>query len=595
MAKSRSELVVGIFVLVVLAAAAYMVLSIQGNPFQETFDLRAHYTRVGGVKAGTPVSLAGHQVGEVVGVAPRPELRKVEVRMAISEEYAGAILTDASATIVPVGFLGDVQIELSYGRYGVPVKAGDVLQGGEPLDWQNLLKGAAGDFSAAMRSVNTVVGDEQLQHDLTQILDNLSRFTDTLNQVVVPDDRAQLQSIFTSLEDTSARIGEAAESLRTLVEQNRENLSATLVNARTITEQVKSEVAPGFADAAQRFSELGARMTTLTEKIDKFVESNSANASEAITGIRDSTKALRETLDTARASLDRIKEGPGTLHDIVYREETSRNLNSALISAGRFFDSWSGFTSGLELKVSAEAKYFFDDPADTHGREDFRTVITNPPPGGSFSGYSETWHEGDGNRAEWDLAAQLNFGDYGVLVGADDVGVGNDLDLLFLGKVPSSGGRLVAGFGVLEGEAGARLEAHLIPDLLYLRLEGIGFTTQDQERLDVSLRAQLWENLYLMGGVESVWGKLDRRTFAGIRYEFGKKFGQKKETAEEADSTWEDDYKSEVEKTGYESTIKQAEPGVDPFAEDEGLWGNPDHEGTVPAEEAPAIKAPSGF
>ncbi len=591
MAKRRPEIVVGIFVLVVLGVAAYIVLAIQGNPFEETFHLSSLYNRVSGVKQGTSVSLAGHQVGQVEKVTPRPDLHKVEVIMAISQAYEGAILTDATATIVPVGFLGDVMIELTYGNQGEPAKEGDVLRGGEPLDWQSLLKGAATEFSGAMRSVNTVVGNQQFQSDLSRILDNLSQFTDTLNSLIIPEDRAQLDKILVSMSDMGEKIGQAADSLQLLIEENRETLTTSLANTKTITEQVKGEIAPDFSQAAKSFAELGAKMTALTEKIDQFVAANSENAGQAITGIKESTASLRETLDSAKASLDQIKQGPGTLHDLVYSEETGHQLNSTLRSAARFFDSWSGIGSGLQLKVSAEAKWFFDDPLGDHSRNDFRTVITQPAPGMEFQGYNEVWSDGDDNRAEWDVAGQVWFGDYGVLAGVDDAGYDPDLDLLFLGKVPNSGGRLVAGFGILEGEAGARLEAHLIPDLLYLRLDGVGFTSDDKERLDLSLRAQVWENLHILGGFESLVGSPERRAFAGLRYEFGKKFGQKKAGDENGGDGFEESYQSEVESSGYESTLH----GKDPFAEDEALWEMEKKGDLIPAEEAPSIKPPTGL
>lgn len=582
----------GIFILAVLGVAVYIILAIQGNPFEETFHLSSLYNRVSGVKEGTSVSLAGHQVGQVEKVSPRPELHKVEVTMAISQAYEGAILTDATATIVPVGFLGDVMIELTYGNLGVPVREGDVLRGGEPLDWQSLLKGAATEFSGAMRSVNTVVGNEQFQTDLSTILDNLSQFTDTLNNLVVPEDRAQLDKILVSLGDMGEKIGQAADSLQMLIEENREGLSTSIANTKTITEQVKGEIAPGFSEAAKSFSELGTKMTALTEKIDQFVAANSENAGQAITGIKESTASLRETLNSAKASLDQIKEGPGTLHDLVYSGETGQQLNSTLRSAAKFFDSWSGLGSGLQVKISAEAKWFFADPLGSHSKEDFRTVITQPAPGIEVQGYNEVWGDADGNRAEWDLAGQVWFGDYGVLAGVDDAGFDPDLDLMFLGKVPNSGGRLVAGFGILEGEAGARLEAHLIPDLLYLRLDGIGFTSEDKERLDLSLRAQIWENLHILGGFESLVGSPERRAFAGLRYEFGKKFGEK--TEGEAASEGEDfdkSYQSEVESSGYESTL----PDKDPFADDEELWEKGKKREMIPAEEAPSIQPPTGL
>jgi phospholipid/cholesterol/gamma-HCH transport system substrate-binding protein len=588
---------VGFFVVVVLAVAAYIVLSIEGNPFEDTFSIKAHYTRVSGVKPGTVVTLAGHQIGQVEKVQPNPELRKVEVWMAVNEEWAGAILSDATASIVPLGFLGDVMIELTYGRMGFPVESGEVLRGVEPLDWQSLIKDAAGEFKNAMGSVDEVVGNESYQEDLGKILDNLADFSETLNTIVVPEDKQDIDELFGLLKQTTANVGTAAESLNRLIEDNRENLTASVGNVRTITDQVKEDIAPDFAAASRGFADLSKQLSSLTEKIDKLVENNSDNTTEMIANIKTAAESFDQTLQSARTSLERIEQGPGTLHEIIYRDETSRELNSTLRSARGFFDQFAGLGEGLELKVSAETQWFFDDPEDDHSHHDF-LVTTNPPPI-SVEGTYDAWYPADDNRLEMDLHGQIFFDNYGLLIGADDVGTDPSLDLLFLGKIPNTGDRLQAGFGVLEGKAGARLEAHLVPDLLSLRLDAIGFTTDDEERLDISMRAQIWENIHLLGGIEGVIGTPRTRGFAGVRIEFGKKFGQDDALVEEAwspaydDSTYDELFDSPPPAPSGPPPSRPA-PSGNPFAEDESLWQETiqqEEPEMIPADEAPSRPA----
>jgi phospholipid/cholesterol/gamma-HCH transport system substrate-binding protein len=579
--KSGSEIRVGFFVVLALAIAAYMVLSIHGNPFKKTFELSALYTRVGGVKQGTTVTLAGHQIGQVSRVEPNLEARKVQVFMALGDEYARAILTDATASIIPLGFLGDVMIELTYGRTGVPVESGDVLRGMEPMDLQSIIKGTAGDFREALQSINNVVGNETYQQDLGEILDNLSEFTQTLNTIVVPEDKEGFDELFSLLRETTASIGETSESLRQLLEENRENLTASVGNVRDITDQVKGEIAPDFATASRSFAELGDKLTALTEKIDSFVASNSENASAMISNIKDAAGTLETTLDSARTSLERIEQGPGTLHNIVYKEDLDRELQGALKSARGFFDQFSGLGSGLEVKISAETQWFFDDPDNFEREGEYWIQNTHPPPPIIFEGEYEFERQADNNRLEMDIAGQIWFENYGMLLGADDVGADPELDLLFLGKIPNTGGRVVGGFGVIEGEAGLRLETHLVPDLLSLRVDAVGFTTDGKERLDVSMRGQIWENIHVLGGIESVIGDPETRGFAGLRLEFGKKFGEKDQLAEE---DWEPQYDSEVYDDLFDSPPQPPAPtGENPFTEDDALWQE-----MVPAEEAPS-------
>lgn len=570
MARGGSEVRVGFFVMIALAAAGYMVLSISGNPFQRTFEIAARYDRVSGVKPGTTVTLAGHGIGEVARVAPNAEDRKVEIWMRIDEKYAGVILDDATASIVPLGFLGDVMIELTYGQWGSPVENGSVLNGVEAMDLQGMIRSTADEFRKAMTSVNSVVGNEQYQEDLGAILANLSEFTDTLNSLVEPTDKEDLDQLFELLRETTGKIGEAAANLDAILTENRENFASSMDNVKTITDRVKDEIAPDFSEAARSFSELGEKMTALTERIDSFVESNSDNASEMIVGIRDAASSFQETLDSAKNSLYQIESGPGTLHDIVYKDEISRELTGTLRSARGFFDQFSGFgESGIDLKISSELQWFYDDPEDHRSDFDFR-LDTHDPLGLEFGGTYSEWRQSDENRLEWDLAGQVFLGDYGVLLGVDDVGTDPGLDLLFLGKVPNSGGRLVGGFGVLEGEAGARLEAHLVPDLLTLRLDAVGFTTEDKERVDLSLRGQIWKNLHVIGGFEGIFGNVDRRGFAGVRMEFGKKWGGKDPDEVPPPETYESS--PPPRPTRRPSGIVEEKEEADPFAADEKAW-----------------------
>lgn len=579
MTRNNSEVRVGLLVSVVLVIAAYIILSIQGNPFEKTFMLGARYDRVSGVKPGTTVTLAGHQIGEVEEIVPNSELRQVEVWMNIKLDYQDAILNDATASIVPLGFLGDVMIEMTYGRFGLPVEDGEVLQGVEPMDWQSVVRGTAGDFRRVLNSVNDVVGNTAYQDDLGILLDNLAEFSETLNAIVVPEDKADLDQLFDLLRETASSIRDTADNMNELVLANRENLTASVGNVRVITDQVKDEIAPDFAEASKGFADLSEKLAQLTDRIDQLVASNSENTGEMISNIKDAASTFQETLETAKESLTRIEEGPGTMHDIIYREETGQELRGALRSARGFFDQFSGLGSGLNLKISAEAQWFFDDPDDFHDDYEFRVGTTDPPY--SIEGTHDIWRQADSNRTEWDLAGQIFFENYGLLIGADDVGTDPELDLLFLGKIPNSGGRLLAGFGVLEGEAGLRLEAHLVPELLSLRLDAVGFTTEDKERIDISLRGQIWENLHVIGGFESIVGDPERRGFAGLRLEFGKEFGER----DSAEDDWTPRYDSVVYDDLFNSPPTVA-PGEDPFAEDDALW----QEQMVPAEEAPSRK-----
>jgi phospholipid/cholesterol/gamma-HCH transport system substrate-binding protein len=119
MPKSRT-LSVGTGLFIVLGFAALLFLTTQttsrGLSFgsKPHYDVTAKFDNIGDLKVGSPVSMAGVEIGRVVGIAFDPKDYKAVVTMSISDKY-NQIPSDSDASIYTQGLLGGKFVGLTAG------------------------------------------------------------------------------------------------------------------------------------------------------------------------------------------------------------------------------------------------------------------------------------------------------------------------------------------------------------------------------------------------------------------------------------------------------------------------------------------------
>lgn len=121
------DLVVGCFVLIGLAAIAYLSLSVGGVSYTGPKGLRlfADFGEIGGLKPRAPVVVAGVKVGEVASIDLSPDYRaRVTFNLAPDLELP----VDTSASIVTSGVLGDRYVSLQPGAEDDLLKSGDQIE-----------------------------------------------------------------------------------------------------------------------------------------------------------------------------------------------------------------------------------------------------------------------------------------------------------------------------------------------------------------------------------------------------------------------------------------------------------------------------------
>lgn len=108
------DLIVGIFVLIGLAAIGYLSLQIGGLEFggSQRIVLKATFDDIGGLSVRAPVRIAGVKIGQVSAIDLDDDLRAT-VSLEVEPELGLSI--DSSAAIRTAGLLGDQFISVELG------------------------------------------------------------------------------------------------------------------------------------------------------------------------------------------------------------------------------------------------------------------------------------------------------------------------------------------------------------------------------------------------------------------------------------------------------------------------------------------------
>lgn len=124
--SATRDFIVGLFVIVGLAAIAYLSFSVGGLSLGSNGGLHlfATFDQIGGLKPRAKVEISGVRVGQVESIELNPDLR-AKVDLDLQRDLKLPI--DTTASIVTSGLLGDQYISLQIGGEADVLKPGDEI------------------------------------------------------------------------------------------------------------------------------------------------------------------------------------------------------------------------------------------------------------------------------------------------------------------------------------------------------------------------------------------------------------------------------------------------------------------------------------
>ncbi len=147
MKKYSNETIVGIFVVLGLAAISFMAVRLGNVSFlgDNTYALYAPFNSVSGLRVGNSIEMLGMEVGRVAAFKMDQDKQQAIVELRIQKGIE--VFDDAIASIKTAGLIGDKYVEIDPGGGGDLLGSGDtIIETESPVDIMELVsKYAFGD------------------------------------------------------------------------------------------------------------------------------------------------------------------------------------------------------------------------------------------------------------------------------------------------------------------------------------------------------------------------------------------------------------------------------------------------------------------
>lgn len=309
-----SELKIGVLTIAAIAIAALLIFSLTGSkgfPWQR-YSLKTRFGNVAGLGPGSPVRIAGVEVGSVTGVEFAGEA--VDVSFQVRESYRPLITTNSQARLGSVSLLGEGAVDISPSSTGASIPDwGYVPQGKTPAALADVtdqasqgigeLTGLIADLRGGKGTAGKLITDDQLYQELNRFVAAASALTESI--------RSGRGSIGKLLNDPGTANA----------------LEASLKNIETVTRQLSA--GEGSLGKLLKDDSFSRSLTSATDNLGTLVAG--MNAGEGTIGKLAKDPALFNRLNTVAERLDtlvtRLNDGQGTAGQLLKDEQLYENMN----------------------------------------------------------------------------------------------------------------------------------------------------------------------------------------------------------------------------------------------------------------------------
>lgn len=265
------------------------------------------YHNVTGLRYGAPVFYQGYRIGQVDGITPErtADGTRYKVDLAIRRDWP--IPKDSPAHLQASGLLADVSVGITEGSSRETLPPGGELKGIEGADIFAAMNELAGQITELTRNqitplirtlserVDSITGaiDKTTPRILEQtraLLERLNVAADSMNDVLKPENRAQVGAIL-------GEVGKLSTELR----KTRETLDQALGEIGAIAKENRPDVRSSVQDLASVLEALSSRMDVITHHL----ESSSRNLDEFSREIRTHPNRL-----IIAPKADKVEEEP---------------------------------------------------------------------------------------------------------------------------------------------------------------------------------------------------------------------------------------------------------------------------------------------
>jgi phospholipid/cholesterol/gamma-HCH transport system substrate-binding protein len=326
-----SELKIGVLTIIAIVIAAVLIFALTGTRgfAWQRYTLKTRFDNVAGLAKGSPVRVAGVEVGSVKEVAFAGA--QVDVIFDLREDLRSRITDQSRATLGSVSLLGESAVDISPATSGTPipddgyVPAGraaaslsDITaQAGQGIEQLTAL---IGDVRQGKGTVGKLVTDDRLYAELNQFVATAGTLTRELQQGrgtlgrLLKDPKAaqSLEAAMKNVEQLTGRINAGEGSIGRLLKDDEfaQSLNGATSSLRQLTERLNR--GEGTAGKLVTDPELFNRLNSVSGRFDELV--SKLNEGQGTMGRLLKDQQLYENINGAvadfRGLLDQIKKEP---------------------------------------------------------------------------------------------------------------------------------------------------------------------------------------------------------------------------------------------------------------------------------------------
>jgi phospholipid/cholesterol/gamma-HCH transport system substrate-binding protein len=326
-----SELKIGLLTITAVAIGLALVFSLTGGKgwFWQRYTLKTRFPNVAGLAAGSPVRVAGVQVGSVKEILFAGE--QVDVVFDVNRKVQERITDKSIAFLGSVSLLGSSAVDITPATTGTPIpEYGYVPQGRAKGQFADIAEQASGtidevtglvrDLRGGKGSAGKLISDDKLYNELQQFVATAGQMTREIQQgkgtvgKLLKDPRAaaSLETSLKNIENMTRRLDAGEGSFGKLLKDDEfaRSLNGATGNLKELTDRLNR--GEGTAGKLLTDDALFKRLNAVTAQFDQLVAK--LNAGEGTAGQLLKDKQLYENMNGAvgdlRALITEIKKDP---------------------------------------------------------------------------------------------------------------------------------------------------------------------------------------------------------------------------------------------------------------------------------------------
>jgi len=465
--------------------AFFMFARKGGLSEKESISVWAYFRDASGLSAKSRVQIAGIAVGEISSISLEGTRAKVWLKIRNDVELReDAILTKRSESL-----LGDYLLDLSPGtEQGLPMAQGGQIK--RVIDTQGMeavfqsLSQITADIQQVTAALRDVLGGERGAGSLQRIVENLIHLSESVDNTVRTSGE-KLNAILSNFEGVS-------EDVRGVTAENEAEVTRIVNNIEGITKDVREVLAT----------------------VKHVVGTNEGDLKEGVASLKETIQKLDRTLGNLEQITQGVREGEGTVGALLADKQLGQKLTEAISDVSDYATRLTGMQTEVGLNASyllaqGRAKngislrlipkpdkyYLLEIIDDPRGLVEVQVVQNNPPASGQPVVQTQKII-----KETYKISAQFAKRYYFTTLR----------------------------FGLIESTGGVGADVHLLKDHLELKLDAFNFSAEELRypRLRATLRAQAFEHLFVMAGMDDILNAQQRdtatqRLIAGRDFFFG--------------------------------------------------------------------------